>query len=367
MAKVETKYNISYNSLKDFLLKEKIPNNILLSVTEKVLLDDLISIVCEKFGGKNFDKKNNLISFNGEDRQNENIINECSNTGLFAERKVVILKNVKKLLKAGKLSLIDYIKNSNPDTCLIMTSNDEEFSVEKIFLLDAKETNIAMDSDEEQVTPKTTKKDIENNVKIFQINALSENELISWVKEKYDDYKISKDTIIYSLQFSNYALDEILSEIEKIKTFCYHSKEITKEAVNLCNGIAREFNENDFIKAIMEKKKDEAMKIYDFISLKKDSEVYLVILLSSAFIAVNKLSDPGLARLNGFMLRKELKLWHPDQEELFKYYKNYRKSIGSDKMSIAFDQIHSADKLLKSTSSDRKMIMSRLINNICNL
>lgn len=367
MAKVETKYLTSYKSLKDSLLKEKIPNNILLSINEKVLLDDIVKIICEKFGGKNFDVKNNLISFNAEDRQNENILNECSNTGLFAERKVVVLKNVKKLLKAGKLSLIDYIIKYNPDTCLIMTSNDDEFSVEKIFLLDAKASAKSKDSDDEPTSPKTSKKDIENNVKIFQISGFTENEIVSWVEEKFDDYKISKDTIRYFLQFSNNALDETLSEIEKLKTFCYNTKEITPEAVNLCNGIAKEFDESDFIKAIMEKKTETAMKIYDFISLKKDSEVYLVILLSTAFIAVNKLSDPGVFRLDGFMLKKELKLWNPAMDKLIPYYKNYRKSIDSEKMRIAFDQIHSADKSLKSTGGDKKMIMSRLINNICNL
>jgi len=367
LAKFDSKYNISYKNLKDSLLKEKIPNNILLSINEKVLLDDLVKIICEKFGGKNFDVKNNLVSFNAEDRQNENIINECSNTGLFAERKVVVLKNVKKLLKAGKLSLLDYLKKYNPDTCLIMTSDDDEFSVEKIFLLDAKETGKSKNQDDEPAAPKTSKKDIENNVKICQITGFTESELVGWVKEKFDDYKIDKETIVYFLQFSNFALDEILSEIEKLKTFCYNTKEITPESVNLCNGIAKDFDESDFVQAIMEKKKDVAMKIYDYISLKKDSEVFLVILLSTAFIAINKLSDPGVARLDGFNLKRELKLWFPGQDRLIPFYKNYRKTIGSDKMKIAFDQIHSADKSLKSTGGDKKMIMSRLINNICNL
>ncbi|MCB0728205.1 MAG: DNA polymerase III subunit delta [Ignavibacteriae bacterium] len=367
MAKAETKYLTSYKNLTDSFTKEKIPNNILLSIDEKVLLDDLVKIICENFGGKNFDVKNNLISFNAEDRQNENIINECSNTGLFAEKKVVVLKNVKKLLKAGKLSLIDYIKRSNPDTCLIMTSDDDEFSVEKIFLLDAKETVKTKASDDEPSAPKTSKKDIENNVKIYQVKGFSENELISWVKEKFDDYKIDKETIIYLLQFSNNTLDEILSEIEKLKTFCYYTKEITPDAVNLCNGIAKEFDESDFIKAITEKNKNTAMKIYDYISLKKDSEVYLVILLSSAFVAINKLSDPAVAKLDGFNLKRELKLWAPGWDSLIPYYKNFRKSIGQEKITAAFDYIHSADRSLKSTGGDKKMIMSRLINNICDL
>ncbi|HMQ69686.1 MAG TPA: DNA polymerase III subunit delta [Ignavibacteria bacterium] len=358
------KYSVTYKKLADSFSKEKIPNNILLSIEEKVLLDDLVKIICENFGGKNFDARNNLISFNAEDRQNENIINECSNSGLFAEKKVVVLKNVKKLLKAGKLSLIDYLKRSNPDTCLIMTSADEELSVEKIFLLDSRSSN---KSSETSGSPKISRKDIEDNVKIYQVNGFSENELIGWVKEKFDDYKIDNETIIYFLQFSNNDLDEILSEIEKLKTFCYYTKEITPDAVNLCNGIAKEFDEKDFIIAVTERKKDVAMKIYDHISLKKDSEVYLVILLSSAFVCINKLSDPAVSRLDGFNLRRELKLWIPGWESIIPYYKNFRKSFDQEKINAAFDHIHSADKSLKSTGGDKKMIMSRLINNICDL
>jgi len=358
MAKTETKYLIPYKKLLENFRKDKIPNNILISVKEKVLLDELISVICENFGGKNFNTKDNLISFSAEDKQMDNVLNECSNIGLFSEKKVVVLKNVKKLLKDAKLSLIDYLKRSNPDSCLIMVSSDEELVVEKIFLFDPKAVT---ESSAEN------KRTVDNSVKIFQVGEFSEQEIIKWIEDKFQGYKISSDTVKHFLQFTNYSFDEILSEIEKLKTFCWFTKEVTTDSVNLCNGISRDFNETDFIKAITERKMGDALKIYDHISLKKDSEVYLVFLMNTAFITINKLFDPNTAKLDGFMLKKELKLWFPDQEQLIPFYRNFRRSISQEKLRSAFDHIYTTDKLLKTSGGDKKTMMTNLIKNICSL
>lgn len=356
MAKVETKYLISYKSLLETFQKGSIPNNILISLKEKVLLDELISIICSSFGGKNFNSKDNLISFNAEDKQMDNVLNECSNIGLFSEKKVVVLRNVKKLLKDAKLSLLDYLKRPNPDSCLIMISSDEEFAPEKIFLFDPKAVT---DSSAEN------KRTTEKNVKIFQISEFSESELIKWTGEKFEGYKISSETLKHFVHFSNNSFDEILSEIEKLKTYCWFTKEITNDSVNMCNGISKDFNEIDFIIAITERKMGDALKIYDHISLKKDSEVFLVFLMNTAFITINKLFDPNTSKLDGFMLKKELKLWFPDQEKLIPYYKEFRKTFSHDKMSSAFEYIYSTDKLLKTSGGDKRTMMTTLIKNIC--
>jgi len=358
MAKTEKKYLISYKSLQEKFQKGAIPGNLLISLREKILIDDVVKIIGEKFVGKNYSPKNNLISFNCDEKIIENILNECSNTGLFSEKKVVMLRNVKKLLKDEKLALIEYIKRYNPDTCLVMIAADDEFNPGKIFLYDSKD-------DPDKVYE--NRKIIEENVKIIEIEEFSEQDTIAWIKEKFDDYKIDDMTIKHFLQFSNYSFDEMLSEIEKLKTYCYQTKEITKDSINLCNGVAKDFNEIDFIKAVVERKNEKALMIYDRISLKKDVEVYLIFLLASAFTVINKLYDPAVAGLSGFPLKKELKLWFPDQEKLLPFYKSYRDSTATEKIRTAFSYIYQTDKILKTSASDKKTTMSTLINNICSL
>jgi DNA polymerase III delta subunit len=358
MAKDQLNYKISYNNLVSKLEKDSIPNIILLSLKEKILLDDIVKIICAKFIGKNFDAKNNLISFNGDDRAIENILNECSNTGLFSDKKVVVLRNVKKLLKDEKMSLVDYFKRPNPDTVFLMVSIEDDFSPGKVFLYDSKSEN---------EKAKEVQKVVESSVKVYEINEFTETDLISWIKEKFGEYKIDETAINQFIQYSNFSLDEILSEIEKLKTYCYNTKEVTIESVNLCNGIAKDFSEADFIKAIVEKDYENALKIYDKISLKKDVEVFLIFLLNSAFIVINKLYDPGVVKLNDWQRKKELKLWSAEQDKILPYYQRYKNSNNQENMKTAFSHIYLADKLLKSSGSDKRTIMSSLIGNICRI
>ncbi|MEO8664196.1 MAG: DNA polymerase III subunit delta [Ignavibacteria bacterium] len=359
MAKSEAKNTaVPYKELVNNFTKDRIPNNLLIALSEKVLADDLVNIICNNFVGKNFSPSNNLFSFNAEDKNIEAVINECSNTGLFSDKKVIVLKNVHKLLKNAKLALLDYLKRYNPDTCLVMFTSGEKLEPDKIFLYDLKS---AVDD------PKENRNTIEKNVKMFEVSAFSDADMIKWIREKFDDYKITEETMRHFLQFTNYGFDEMLSEIEKLKTYCFETKEITNDAVNLCNGIAKDFNEMDFIKAVIERKQDRALKIYSQISLRKDVEVYLVFLLCSAFVTINKLFDPVVSKLNGWMLKKELKLWFEDQEKFLPYYKGYRDSIPQDKMMKAFEYIFNTDKILKTSGGDRNTTMVTLINNICTL
>lgn len=337
--------------------KENIPNNILIATRERALSSELIKIICRKFSGNGGDTKNNLIVFNADDKPIENLINECSSSGLFSEKKIVVLKNVKKLLKDAKVALLEYLSSSNPDVCLIMISSEENFEPDKIFF----------DSREGGENVKLYKKIIRDKIKIFSLEEFSEPELIEWIENKFEGYKISKDTIKHFLQFSNYSLDEILPEIEKLKTYCCDSKEITTDTVNLCNGIAKEFSEMDFIKAILERKRDRALMSYDAISLKKESEVYLVFLLYTAFIAINKLYDKGISKLYGFNLRKELKLWYDEQNNLLPFYNKFKESTGTDSIREIINQLYAADKILKTTSSDKKTVIISLINKICEM
>ena len=356
MAKADNKYIISYRNFLGKLEKENIPNIILLSLKEKILLDDIVKAICGKFIGKDFDPVNNLISFNADDKQTENVLNECSNTGLFSDKKVVILKNVKKFSKDDKQSYTDYFKRPNPDTVFIMVSAAEEFSPGKVFSYDTKLEN---------ENSAEVKKIVESSVKIFEIGGFTEDELINWIKEKFGDYKISSDTIAGMVQYSNHSFDEIMSEIEKLKTYCFLSKEVTMEAVNLCNGIAKDFKETDFIRAVIERDNEKALMIYEKISLKKDVEVFLVFLLNAAFVIINKLYDPGVSKFQGWQLKRELKLWPDEQEQLLPYYRKFRNSLDYGKMKFIFENIYQSDKLLKSSGRDKRSIMTSLINNIC--
>lgn len=86
MAKKNNQYSISYLNLIKQLSKGPIPNNILLFTQEKILLDEITSLIANKFIGEKF-SKNNIHTFYSDDKDAEGVLNECSNLSLFSERK----------------------------------------------------------------------------------------------------------------------------------------------------------------------------------------------------------------------------------------------------------------------------------------
>ena len=338
-----TKNKTTYREFYEGLKRNDIPNNMLLFLKDKILLDDIIKLISEKFIG-DINTKDNIKHYFSDGKNIEDVINECSNISFFTERKIIVYKIVKKpglrgIPKEDKTALLNYLKNSNPDIVLLMVVTDKDYNLNNF------------------------KEFVDSGVPTFIFADDSEKDMISWIKEKFESYQIDEQTILYLLQFLNISYDEIITEVEKIKTYCAFSKEVTKDVINLCVGISKDFSENDFIEAVFSRDKNRALKIYENLTLKEDVEIYLLVLLNSAYIAMSKLLDPDTKRLKDWDLRRELKLWiNPDK--MLSIYKNYSREINELKLMSAFDYIYTAEKAFKSTNTDKKTVFTSLINKL---
>lgn len=350
-------YKTSYNSLIDKIKKGSVNNNYLLFCSQKVLFDDFIHTLGEKFAGKDFNLKDNYRVYFSDEDDIMNVLNECSNIGFFVDKKIVVIKLVKKtgvkgVKAADKKSLIDYFNNYNPDTILILNDPNEEYNPDNYNDL------------------------IHPNLAIYDVNEFSETAYKNWIKYRFEnnpltpfdkgEYEISDNEIEYLMQFMNLSYDEMNQEIEKLKVFCMDSKKITKEDINLCVGVTKDFSETSLIRSVLEKDSNKALQIYESLILKKDVEIFLLILLNSAFISIAKLTDPQTKALSGFPLKKALKLWY-DSEELLPVYKSYLSKISEVQLNKAFSYIYSVEKAFKSTDTDKNVAFSKLIIDLCNL
>jgi DNA polymerase III delta subunit len=345
--KTDSKYKITFQKFREQLEKGDIPNNLLLFLNEKILLEDIINIISEKFIGSSEDSKSNVKHFFSDDKDIDNVISECSNMDFFTEKKVLVYKIVKKpgvrgIQKDVKTALLNYINNYNPDTVLMLVVTDKEYNLNNF------------------------KEFVDLGIRTCIIETGEESNIIDWIKEKLEGYKISEQTILYLLQFLNVSYDEINTEIEKLRTYCTFSKKITQDDVNSCVGISKDFNESDFIQAIFSRDKNAALKIYENLTLKEDVEIYLLVLLNSAYIGMSKMIDPKIKKLSDWDLRRELKLWY-NPNKMLSIYKNYSREINELKIMLAFDYIYRAEKALKSTNPDKKSVFTSLINKLAGL
>lgn len=345
-------YKTSFSSLIDKIKKGSVNNNYLLFCSQKVLFDDFINTLGEKFVGKDFNLKDNYRMYFSDEDDILNVLNECSNIGFFVEKKIVVVKLIKKagvkgVKAADKKSLIDYFNNFNPDTILILNDANEDYNPDNFSDL------------------------INPNLAIYDVNEFSETAYKNWIRYRFADnsegeYEISDNEIEYLMQFMNLSYDEMNQEIEKLKTYCMESKKITKEDINLCVGVTKDFSETSLIKSVLEKDSEKALQIYESLILKKDVEIFLLVLLNSAFISIAKLTDPQTKALTGFPLKRALKLWY-DSEELLPIYKSYLSQISEVQLNTAFSHIYSVEKAFKSSETDKNLVFSKLIIDLCNL
>lgn len=346
------KHSVTYKAFRSKVTKS-VPPAMLLFLSEKVLIKEIISELSHAFIGKNFDPKVNLQTFFSDETSIEEVINECSNLSFLSEKKIIIYRIVKKtgsrgLPKDTKEGFLNYLKNPNPDILLILLNADKEFTFSNF-------------------------EDFENSgIQIYIISADSQQGLLEWCRNQLKGYEVEEDALMHLLQFVNPSYDEISSEIEKLKTFCMDSAKITINDVNLCVGMTKDFTENNLFEAILNRNFEKAIEIYDNMSGKKtessqEVELRFVAYMNNLFINIHKLQDPILKNMTeGYDLYKELKLWK-EGPRMYNLYKNYMSELNELKIQKAFDYIYQTDKTLKFTEKDKRLVINNLIHNLVNL
>lgn len=345
------KYLTAFSTFRNKVLKD-VPPVMLLFLSEKVLLDELVKGLAEKFIGKGYDARNNLKTFYSDESEIDEVINECSNLSFLSDKKIIIYKLIKKtgirgIQKSSKEGLLEYIKNPNPDNALIILNAEKEYTFSNFEEFEGTKAGI------------------------YIINTDSEADIREWVKSEFEGYKISDETVEHFLQFLNPSYDEIHSEIEKLKTFCIRAKEVTENDVNQCVGMTKDFSENNLLEAILKRDFNTAISIYNSLNSKqeasyKETEIYLINLLSWLFIALHKLQNKELAARNDNGIYYELRIYR-DKERMLRLYRNYMKDLNELKIKKAFDYIYTADKTLKSSSQDKSLVINNLIHSLVNL
>lgn len=346
------KYTTTFKAFKREVLKEK-PPAMLLFLSEKVLINEIIFELSTAFVGNNYNPKINLRHFFSDETTIEEVINECSNMSFLSDKKIIVYKIVKKtgtrgIQKDAKEGFLNYVKNPSPDNMLILLNTEKEYTFSNF-------------------------SDFENTgIKIYVIKTDSESDIQDWCKDKLKGYEVETEALMQLLSCVNPSYDEISTEIEKIKTYCYDSKKITIDDVNLCVGMTKDFTENNLFEAILKRDFEKAAGIYDNMSSKttassKEVELRFTAYMTNLFINLHKMQDSAMKNMpEGFDLYKELKLWN-DGSRIYGLYKNYMAELNELKIAKAFDYIYETDKALKYSEKDKRLVITNLIHNLINL
>ena len=344
----ENKLKISYLSLLKKIKQEKNLTNMMVFTSEKIVLENVLELLCDLFLGKDADLNASLYKYYSDEVPIESLLSEAGNLGFFSEKKVMLFKIIKRagvrgISKDDRESLINYLKQPNPDTLLLINITDKEYNF----------TNF-----EDFLSLK--------NFPMYIISSPTEDDLKLWIKEYMKDYKMDDNAIAHLLKFVNLSYDEISQELEKLKAYCLTDRLITIQTVNMCIGITKDFSEADFMESILKREPARALNIYDNITLRDDIEILLLGIINFHFINLFKMLDPAVQKMTYWEQIKELKIFYAG-EKFIELYKNYIRGINDIKIKNAFDYIYEVDKSLKTTGIDKKTLFSNLIYQLTNL
>lgn len=342
---IEHGYKISYAKLKENISAAKDIRNILIFVNYQVILEEILNILGKKFIGNNYNPKTHLKKFYSDDSDLNSILSESGNLGFFSDKKINLIKYVKKagargIKKDDKKSLLSYIKSPNPDTLLIIAVMDESINPVIFDELDVPE------------------------MQIFMVTKPTEQELLQWMNEKLQTYKLEPNALEYLLSYIELSYDSAYEELNKLISYNAGSGLITTDSINKCIGFTKDYNEMDFVKAILTRNKTKAIAVYKNLYLKSDIELRLLGYLNNVFLGLSKLIDPSFDK--NVNLKYELKLF-ADYEELKKLYFDFVRNINELKIKKGFDYICRTDLMVKYSKYDRYTVFTALIHNLTNL
>ena len=220
----------------------------------------LIDKETKKILKENNFSENELIKYDLSTTKTTTLINELDTYSIFQDKKAVLgydavfLTTGKSEIEQDIKGLEDYINNPNPSNILIIACSK----------LDGKK-NIC--------------KLIKSKFKVIDLNI----NLVDYVKENLDDYKMNVDTINYFLLQTGDNIERIDNELLKLKSFKINEKIINKDDV--LELVIPQTDDNIFnlMDAIVKKDKKKSLKIYNDLINNKVEVIKILINLSYQF------------------------------------------------------------------------------------
>ncbi len=207
----------------------------------------------------------------------KDIIDDALTMSLFADKKVIIITNCLYFNRVKcdekDLSLFeDYINNPNPATIMIIINHNE-----------------SIDS-----TKKVTKA-IKKNGKVIE---LVETNTSIIVKKLFDGYKIDADAIKLLINRVGEDIDILAMEVEKLKAYKIEDKIITKDDIISCSIFNIDMDIFKFIDNIINKDKENALKVYYELLKNNEEPIKIIALLASKFRLMYQASVLNKKRLS---------------------------------------------------------------------
>jgi DNA polymerase-3 subunit delta len=246
------------------------------------------------------------------------------------------------VFKAADLDeLVPYLNSPSPSTCLVMVSNQGKF--DKKSVLSAVEAHGA----------------------VTRFYPLLDREMVPWIDSwaKTRGLSLQRDAAHYLWQAIGNDLQKIGNELQKVEIFIKDRKTIAFDDVKAVVGDFREYTSFDLAAAVAQKNREKAFLVLH--RLLQEGEQPLGLLGSIAWnfrriMQVKAMEAAGIASDEAMKKLRPPVIFH--QVALFK---SQMKAFSLEELRRTFPVMLSADRALKSSGLSGRLIMDRMILELC--
>jgi DNA polymerase-3 subunit delta len=280
----------------------------------------------------------NSDSFYGGETDAASVVDIASSFPMMAERRLVIYRDIHRCSPKEKQVLLRYVRNPVDTTCLVLTG--PKVDIKKGFY-----------------------KDLSTNATTVVFWPLFDNEIPNWVQKRVQERgkHISQDGLRTLQNSVGTNLRDLANEIDKLIVYGNARKTIEAEDVKTVVGLTKRSSVFDLANVVAERRFNDSLQILHSLLDAGESGVGLISVLTKHYIMLSKvhhLHHDGLspeeiakrANIRPFLVRS--------------YIQQIRNTTQYD-FEHAFQLLLEADRHLKSSYQNTRLIMDVLIYKLC--
>jgi len=298
---------------------------------EDFLVDEIVDAIVEEgvdAGTKGF----NLDIIHGSEVDGKDIVSIASSFPMMAPRRVVVVKDFDRV--ANKEVLEPYLEQPSSSTCLVLLASKPDMRKKPYPLLKKNSTG-------------------------GEFARLYDNEIPPWIQKHVKLFKktIASDAADLLQAYVGNSLRDVVNQIEKLLIAIGPRSTIEVQDVESVVGVSKEFTVFELSKMVGEKNISRSMEIVERMMETGESAQFIIVMLTRHYIILAKLHELRAMGKSDFELASAVRVSPYFVKEYVSHLRNYS-AIAIDNAFLALAR---ADRELKSSATDARLVMDVLL------
>ena len=305
---------------------------------EEFLIQEALDLIIETVvepGARDF----NFNVLYCRDTSASDIVNLAQTLPFMSEMRLVIAKEIDAFKAADVEELTPYLKDPSPSTCLVLVSNQGRYDKKAVVSA------------------------VEAKGGVIRFYPLLDREIVGWIESRAQSagVTIQRDAAQYLWQTVGNDLQKIKNELEKVKIYLKDRTSITFDDVKTVVGDFREYSSFDLAAALGQKNREKAFSILSRLLQEGEAPVGLLGSIAWNFRRLLQAKAMEAAGIGSDEILKKLRvIFH--QAGLFK---EQMRQYTMAELQEAFSVMLEADRALKSSGLNGRLVLERMILRLC--